>query len=169
MIDWLRKNITLLTVGIGLIGSVLAGLQQTADIVDSIRTVDERMYSLEEQFWQLQEDTMVSNDIAILYEKIYQLEQANYENEYLSERVLLLEENYNDLVQKMYDLEYLEERVIYLESNQYNDSGSGIEEWDFDNLKDRVLVLETQWNDKWWKFDNYDDRLDYLESEVFGW
>ena len=169
MIEWLRKNITFLTVGVGLIGSIFAGLQQTAEIVESIRTVDERMVGLESQFYQLQEDTMVSNDIAILYEKIYQLESANYETEYLAERVLILEENYTDLQQKLYDLEYLEERIIYLESNQYNDNNSGIEEWDFDNLKDRVLVLETQWNDKWWKFDNYDDRLDYLESDVVGW
>jgi hypothetical protein len=31
----------------------------------------------------LKESTMVSNDIAILYEKIYQLEQVAYNAEYL--------------------------------------------------------------------------------------
>ena len=169
MIKFLRENIPLILGGVTLVGAIFSGVQQLTLVVDNLNSVDDRMYNLEEQFYQLEESTMVSNDIAILYEKIYQLESANYENEYLAERVLLLEENYSDLQQKMYDLEYLEERVIYLESNQYNDNGSGIEEWDFDNLKDRVLVLETQWNDKWWKFDNYDDRLDYLESDVFGW
>lgn len=166
MIEKIKSNIAFIAVAIGLLGSIGAGIRATTDIVDSILTVDERMYVLEEQFYQLQESTMVSNDIAILYEKIYQLEQANYENEYLSERVLLLEENYADLQQKMYDLEYLAERVTYLEANQYADTGddSGIDEWEFDQLRDRVLILETQWGEKWWKFDEYDQRLDWLEG-----
>ena len=166
MLQKIRENIAFIAVAVGLMGSVGAGIQQTTHIVDSILSVDERMYYLEEQFYQLQESTMVSNDIAILYEKISQLESANYENEYLSERVLLLEENYGDLQQKMYDLEYLSERVTYLEANQYADTGdgSGIDEWEFDQLKDRVLILETQWGEKWWKFDDFDNRLDWLES-----
>jgi hypothetical protein len=169
MIQKMRENIPLILGAITLMGALGSGLQQLNVVITSIQTVDERIFHLEDQFQRLSEDTMVASDIAVLYEKIYALEQQTWNAQYLEDRVLILEENYGDLQEKLYDLEYLEERIIYLESNQYNDDGNGIEEWDFDNLKDRVLILETQWNDKWWKFDNYDDRLDYLESDVFGW
>ena len=41
------------------------------------------MNSIEYEFNVLKDSTMVSNDIAILYEKIYQLEQVAYNAEYL--------------------------------------------------------------------------------------
>ena len=167
MLQKIRENIAFIAVAVGLMGSVGAGIQQTTHIVDSILSVDERMYYLEEQFYQLQESTMVSNDIAILYEKISQLESANYENEYLSERVLLLEENYGDLQQKMYDLEYLSERVTYLEANQYaeTENDSGIDEWEFTMLRDRVLILETEFDSmEWWRVTELENRITWLES-----
>ena len=108
MIKFLRENIPVILGGVTLVGAIFSGVQQLTLVVDNLNSVDDRIYNLEEQFYQLEQSTMVSNDIAILYEKIYQLESANYENDYLAERVLLLEENYSDLQQKMYDLEYLE-------------------------------------------------------------
>ena len=40
----------------------------------------------------------------------------------------------------------------------------------FQNLQkpseDRVLVLETQFNDKWWKFDDFDWRIDDLKNQI---
>ena len=71
----------------------------------------------------------------------------------------------------MYDVEYIEDRLTFLEANQsnhYHDNqdSNGVESWEFDQLKDRVLVLETQFNDKWWKFDDFDWRIDEINNTI---
>lgn len=164
MLTKIKDNIGLIATAIALMGTVGAGVQATTNIVDSILTVDERMYSLEQQFYNLEETTQVSSEIAILFEKIYQLEQKSYESQYLEERVIYLETALDSVRRQLDELSYLDDRITYLEANMNNSSGGGIDSWEFYAVKDRVLVIETQWGDKWWKFDDYDNRLDWLEN-----
>ena len=107
----------------------------------------------------------------MLYEKIYQLEQSTYDSQYLEDRVLILEQQVYDLDTKLYDVEYIEDRLTFLEANQsnhYHDTqdNNSVDSWEFDQLKDRVLILETQFNDKWWKFDDFDYRIDDIRNQV---
>ena len=125
------------------------------------------MYDLEYRFDELRNETQVSNDIAILYEKIYQLESANYDNEYLSERVTVLENKVWELENDLGEITYLSERITYIEANMYNqpENDNVIELWEFQNLRDRVLILETEFGDLY----DVDWRLDELENAVFDW
>ena len=167
MIDKLRKNIGLVLGLFTLLGAVAGGINTAGRMVDTLSTIDERVSNLE----SIIAENQVEAQISVLYEKIYQLEQSNYNNQYLEDRVLILEQQVYDLDSKMYDVEYIEDRLTFLEANQsnhYHDNqdSSGVESWEFDQLKDRVLVLETQFNDKWWKFDDFDWRIDEINNNI---
>jgi len=167
MIEKLRKNIGLVLGLFTLLGAVAGGINTAGRMVDTLSTIDERVSNLE----SIIAENQVEAQISVLYEKIYQLEQSNYNNQYLEDRVLILEQQVYDLDSKMYDVEYIEDRLTFLEANQsnhYHDNqdSSGVESWEFDQLKDRVLVLETQFNDKWWKFDDFDWRIDEINNNI---
>ncbi len=167
MIDKLRQNIPLILGVVTLLGAIGQGVTELGRVVDTLTGIDDRMYDLEYRFEELRNETQVSNDIAILYEKIYQLESANYDNEYLSERVTVLENKVWELENDLGEITYLSERITYIEANMYNqpENDNVIELWEFQNLKDRVLILETEFGDLY----DVDWRLDELENAVFDW
>jgi len=72
----IKDNIGLVATAIALMGSIGAGVQSVGQIVNTLQGIDERMVGIEIEFEQLKQDTMVSNDIAVLYEKIQDLEIA---------------------------------------------------------------------------------------------
>ena len=167
MIDKLRQNIPLILGTITLLGAIGQGINELGRVVDTLSGIDYRMADLEYRFEELRNETQVSNDIAILYEKIYQLESAKFDNEYLSERVTILENRVDELGNDLGQFTNLSERITYIEANMYNqtENKNEIELWEFQNLKDRVLILETEYGDLY----DVDWRLDELENAVFDW
>ena len=87
MMKKIKDNIGLVATAIALMGSVGAGLSTAADIVNTLQGIDERMDFIEQDFGRLKEETMVSTDIAVLYEKIFDLEQQLVNAEYLGEQI----------------------------------------------------------------------------------
>ena len=70
MVNKIKENLGLAVTVIALMGSVGAGLRTAGNIVSTLPNIDERMIDIEINFEQLKQDTMVSNDIAVLYEII---------------------------------------------------------------------------------------------------
>jgi archaellum component FlaC len=151
----IKDNIGLVATAIALMGSVGAGLSTAADIVNTLQGIDERMDFIEQDFGRLKEETMVSTDIAVLYEKIFDLEQQLVNAEYLGEQIAYLQADVNNLRQDVLDSGWDIE-------NKYLP-----EKWEWDNLGDQVIRLETQLqsltNDLW-KLDDYGNRIAWLES-----
>jgi len=155
MMKKIKDNIGLVATAIALMGSVGAGLSTAADIVNTLQGIDERMDFIEQDFGRLKEETMVASDIAVLYEKIYDLEQQLVNAEYLGEQIAYLQADVNNLRQDVLDSGWDIE-------NKYLP-----EKWEWDNLGDQVIRLETQLqsltNDLW-KLDDYGNRIAWLES-----
>lgn len=155
MLRKIKDNIGLVATAIALMGSVGAGLSTAADIVNTLQGIDERMDFIEQDFGRLKEETMVSTDIAVLYEKIFDLEQQLVNAEYLGEQIAYLQADVNNLRQDVLDSGWDIE-------NKYLP-----EKWEWDNLGDQVIRLETQLqsltNDLW-KLDDYGNRIAWLES-----
>jgi archaellum component FlaC len=155
MMKKIKDNIGLVATAIALMGSVGAGLSTAADIVNTLQGIDERMDFIEQDFGRLKEETMVASDIAVLYEKIFDLEQQLVNAEYLGEQIAYLQADVNNLRQDVLDSGWDIE-------NKYLP-----EKWEWDNLGDQVIRLETQLqsltNDLW-KLDDYGNRIAWLES-----
>jgi archaellum component FlaC len=155
MIKKIKENIGLVATAIALMGSVGAGLGTAAEIVNTLQGIDERMDFIEQDFGRLKEETMVASDIAVLYEKIFDLEQQLVNAEYLGEQIAYLQADVNNLRQDVLDSGWDIE-------NKYLP-----EKWEWDNLSDQVVRLETQLqsltNDLW-KLDDYGNRIAWLES-----
>ena len=135
-------KLAIVVTAITLMGSIGAGFQSVTQIVNTLTGIDDRMNNIEYEFYQLKESTMVSNDIAILYEKLYQLVQVrdlewkleDFQARYISElnnppqdsqAYELMKWEWQDLLKK----------ITTLENNQ-------LESWEFDNLRDRITYLE---------------------------
>ena len=155
MLTKIKDNIGLVATAIALMGSVGAGLSTAADIVNTLQGIDERMDFIEQDFGRLKEETMVASDIAVLYEKIFDLEQQLVNAEYLGEQIAYLQADVNNLRQDVLDSGWDIE-------NKYLP-----EKWEWDNLSDQIIGLETQLqslqNDLW-KLDDYGNRIAWLES-----
>ena len=155
MLKKVKDNLGLIATAIALMGSVGAGLSTAADIVNTLQGIDERMDFIEQDFGRLKEETMVSTDIAVLYEKIFDLEQQLVNADYLGEQIAYLQADVNNLRQDVLDSGWDIE-------NKYLP-----EKWEWDNLGDQVIRLETQLqsltNDLW-KLDDYGNRIAWLES-----
>jgi archaellum component FlaC len=155
MIKKIKDNIGLVATAVALMGSVGAGLGTAAEIVNTLQGIDERMDFIEQDFGRLKEETMVASDIAVLYEKIYDLEQQLVNTEYLGEQIAYLQADVNNLRQDVLDSGWDIE-------NKYLP-----EKWEWDNLSDQIIRLETQLqslqNDLW-KLDDYGNRIAWLES-----
>ena len=111
---------------------------------------------------------MVSNDIAILYEKIYQLEQVAYNAEYLENELTTLRANYQNLDSELRDLEWkfedFQARYISELNNQPQDSQSyELMKWEWQDLLKKVTTLENNQLETW-ELDNIKDRITYLEA-----
>ena len=138
------------------------------NIVNTLTGIDERMNSIEYEFNVLKDSTMVSNDIAILYEKIYQLEQVAYNAEYLENELTTLRANYQNLDSELRDLEWkfedFQARYISELNNQPQDSQSyELMKWEWQDLLKKVTTLENNQLETW-ELDNIKDRITYLEA-----
>ena len=155
MLDKIKDNLGLIATAIALMGSVGAGLSTAADIVNTLQGIDERMDFIEQDFGRLKEETMVASDIAVLYEKIFDLEQQLVNAEYLGEQIAYLQADVNNLRQDVLDSGWDIE-------NKYLP-----EKWEWDNLGDQVIRLEAQMvslQNSLWKLDDYGNRIAWLES-----
>ena len=172
MLKKLKDNLALVVTGITLLGSIGAGFQSVSNIVNTLTGIDERMNNIEYEFYQLKESTMVSNDIAILYEKIYQLEQVAYNAEYLEEKLITLETNYFNLDNKVRDLEWklddFQNRYISDLNNPSQDSQEyELMKWEWQDLLKKVTVLETNQLETW-QLDDIKNRIAYVEAQMHG-
>ena len=172
MFKKLKDNLALVVTGITLLGSIGAGFQSVSNIVNTLTGIDERMNNIEYEFYQLKESTMVSNDIAILYEKIYQLEQVAYNAEYLEEKLITLETNYFNLDNEVRDLEWkledFQNRYISDLNNPSQDSQEyELMKWEWQDLLKKVTVLETNQLETW-QLDDIKNRIAYLEAQMHG-
>ena len=172
MLKKLKDNLALVVTGITLLGSIGAGFQSVSNIVNTLTGIDERMNNIEYEFYQLKESTMVSNDIAILYEKIYQLEQVAYNAEYLEEKLITLETNYFNLDNKVRDLEWklddFQNRYISDLNNPSQDSQEyELMKWEWQDLLKKVTVLETNQLETW-ELDDIKNRIAYVEAQMHG-
>jgi predicted RNase H-like nuclease (RuvC/YqgF family) len=168
MLEKIKNNIAFVAVSIGLLGSVGAGLSTAQDIVFTLQGIDDRMNNIEFEFDQLKESTMVSNDIAVLYEKIYALEQTAYNAEYLENELTTLKANYQNLDNELRDLEWKVEdfqaRYISDLNNPSQDSQSyELMKWEWQDLLKKITTLENNQMESW-EFDNLRDRITYLEA-----
>ena len=93
MLAKIKDNLAIVVTAITLMGSIGAGIQSLGAVLNTLSNIDERMNSIEYEFDTLKESTMVSNDIAVLYEKIYALEQVAYDAEYLETELTTLRAN----------------------------------------------------------------------------
>ena len=130
------------------------------------------MNSIEYEFDTLKESTMVANDIAVLYEKIYALEQVAYNAEYLEDRLITLETNYYNLETEVRDLEWkiddFQNRYISDLNNPSQDSQSyELMKWEWQDLLKKVTVLETNQLETW-QLDDLKNRIAYLEAQMHG-
>ena len=172
MLKKLKDNLALVVTGITLLGSIGAGFQSVTNIVSTLTGIDERMNNIEYEFYQLKESTMVSNDIAILYEKIYQLEQVAYNAEYLENEITTLKANYQNLETEVRDLEWkvddFQNRYISDLNNPSQDSQAyELMKWEWQDLQKKVTVLETN-QLEYWVLDDIKNRIAYLEASNHG-
>jgi hypothetical protein len=139
-----KDNLGLFVTGIALMSSVGAGIQSLNAVLTTLTGIDDRMNSIEYEFTTLKESTMVSNDIAVLYEKINDLEMAAY-----------LQSEINSLRQDVMDSGWdLDQKYIP-------------EKWEWTDLNSKAIRLETQiqgLEQRMWELDTLDDRITWLES-----
>jgi len=167
-----KDNLGLFVTGIALMSSVGAGIQSLNAVLGTLTGIDDRMNNIEYEFYQLKESTMVSNDIAILYEKIYQLEQVAYNAEYLETELTTLKANYQNLDNELRDLEWKVEdfqaRYISELNNPIQDTQSyELMKWEWQDLLKKVTILETNQLETW-QLDDLKNRIAYVEAMMHG-
>lgn len=155
----IKDNIGLIATAIALMGSVGAGIQSVGQIVNTLQGIDERMVGIEIEFEQLKQDTMVSNDIAVLYEKIQSLEiQAM---------------RYQELDQTLASMT----TEIYQIKEDLRDSGMDfsnkklLEEWEWSDAQAQIIRIDTilqQVQNQLWTLDSLETRIAYLEANLHG-
>lgn len=168
MLKKLKDNLALVVTGITLLGSIGAGYNSVVNIVNTLTGIDERMVSIESQFETLKNETMVSNDIAVLYEKIYALEQIAYNADFLENELTTLKANYQNLDSELRDLEWkfedFQARYISELNNPPQDSQEyELMKWEWQDLLKKITTLENNQLESW-ELDNLKDRITYLEA-----
>jgi prefoldin subunit 5 len=147
-----KDNLGLIATAIALMGSIGAGLSTAADIVNTLQGIDDRMNQVEVDFEMLKESTFVQNDIAVLYEKIQQLEMAAQNVGRFNEEMAALQTNLMNLEQDSgFDLDR-----YYL-----------LEKWEYQDLNDSMTRIQTQIesvNQNIWQIDDLKNRLAWLEA-----
>ena len=127
MFDKIKHNLGLIATAIALMGSVGAGLSTAAEIVDTLKGIDNRMNQIEVDFEMLKDSTMVQGDIAVLFEKVQKLEITNDTNQYvqiekwewddIKRQVTRLETQLIDQDQDLNVVREIQTRLVYLEAN----------------------------------------------------
>ena len=159
MLSKIKENIGLIVTGIALLSSVGAGITAVGDIVTTLTNIDERMEFVEQEFSQLRDETMVSNDIAVLYEKIFALEMAAQNVGRFNEEIATLQANLFNLEQQVRDGGFDLDRYYLLEK------------WEYQELNDSITRMETQVqtvNNSMWELNDLKTRLAYLEAAGHG-
>ena len=132
MLAKLKENLALIVTAITLMGSIGAGVQSLTAVIDTLTGIDDRMNIIETDFQVLKDSTMVSNDIAVLYEKISALEAVardehiNFDNNFQDSQEYSLQK---------WEWQDIQKKITTLENNQ-------LESWELDNLRDRITYLE---------------------------
>ena len=159
MFEKIKDNLGLIATAIALMGSVGAGLSTATDIVNTLQGIDERMVGIEIEFEQLKQDTMVSNDIAVLYEKIQSLEEQAM--------------RYQELDQTLASMS----TEIYQIKEDLRDSGMDfsnkklLEEWEWSDAQAQIIRIDTilqQVQNQLWTLDSLETRIAYLEANLHG-
>lgn len=155
MLKKVKDNLGLIATAIALMGSVGAGLSTAADIVNTLQGIDDRMNQVEVDFAMLKESTFVQNDIAVLYEKIMQLEMAAQNVGRFNEEMATLQANLFNLEQQVRDGGFDLDRYYLLEK------------WEYQDLNDSMTRIQTQIesvNQNIWQIDDLKNRLAWLEA-----
>ena len=153
----IKDNIGLIATGFALMGTIGTGISTAADIVNTLQGIDERMEFVEREFGKLKEDTMVTSDIAVLYEKIQDLEITATEADYLREKLATLEANY-------YTLQESVRNSGFDTQNKYIP-----EKWEWQDMNDAITRVETMnqtIQQKQWEIDDLKTRIAYLEANL---
>ncbi len=155
MFKKLKDNLGLVVTGIALMSSVGAGIQSLNAVLITLTGIDERMNNIEYEFVTLKDSTYVQNDIAVLYEKIMQLEMAAQNVGRFNEEMATLQANLYNLEQQVRDGGFDLDRYYLLEK------------WEYQDLNDSLTRVETQVqtvNNSMWELNDLKTRLAYLEA-----
>jgi len=153
----IKDNIGLIATGFALMGTIGTGISTAADIVNTLQGIDERMEFVEREFGKLKEDTMVTSDIAVLYEKIQDLEITATEADYLREKLATLEANY-------YTLQESVRNSGFDTQNKYIP-----EKWEWQDMNDAITRVETMnqtIQQRQWEIDDLKTRIAYVEANL---
>jgi predicted RNase H-like nuclease (RuvC/YqgF family) len=162
----IKDNLGLVVTGIALMSSVGAGIQSLNAVLTTLTGIDDRMNTIEYEFTSLKESTYVQNDIAVLYEKIQQLEMAAQNVGRFNEEMAALQTNLMNLEQNYYDLKFDTEQSL-------RDSGFDLdryyllEKWEYQDLNDSLTRVQTQIesvNQNIWQLDDLSKRIAWLEA-----
>ena len=159
MIDKIKENLGLAVTVIALMGSVGAGLRTAGDIVSTLSNIDERMNGIEMEFDQLKQDTMVSNDIAVLYEKIQSLEEQAMRYQELDQTLATMTTEINTLKEDL------------RESGMDFSNKKLLEEWEWTEAQAQIIRIDTilqQLQQDLWNLDSLETRIAYLEANLHG-
>ena len=170
MIDKIKDNLGLAVTVIALMGSVGAGLRTAGDIVSTLSNIDERMNGIEMEFDQLKQDTMVSNDIAVLYEKIYALEQTAQDTERFNEQMVYLSAEIQNQREQLQTLKIDTEQAL-AESGMDLSNKKLLEEWEWSDAQAQIIRIDTilqQLQQDLWNLDSLETRLAYVEANLHG-
>ena len=155
MLKKLKDNLGLVVTGIALLSSVGAGIQSLNAVITTLTGIDDRMNNIEYEFQSLKESTFVQNDIAVLYEKIMQLEMAAQNVGRFNEEMATLQANLFNLEQQVRDGGFDLDRYYLLEK------------WEYQDLNDSMTRLQTQVesvNQNIWQIDDIKNRLAWVEA-----
>ena len=159
MLNKIKENLGLAVTVIALMGSVGAGLRTAGNIVSTLSNIDERMNGIEMEFDQLKQDTMVSNDIAVLYEKIQSLEEQAMRYQELDQTLASMS---TEIFQLKEDLR---------ESGMDFSNKKLLEEWEWSDAQAQIIRIDTilqQVQQDLWNLDSLDTRIAYLEANLHG-
>ena len=151
-------------------GSVGAGLRTAGQLVNTLQGIDERMIYIEQEFEQLKEDTMVSNDIAVLYEKIYALEQVAQDTNRYNEQIAYLSAEIENQREQLSTLKIETEQALS-ESGMDLSNKKLLEQWEWSDAQAQIIRIDTilqQLQQDLWNLDSLDTRIAYLEANLHG-
>ena len=170
MLNKVKENLGLAVTVIALMGSVGAGLRTAGNIVSTLSNIDERMNGIEMEFDQLKQDTMVSNDIAVLYEKIYALEQTAQDTERFNEQMAYLSAEIQNQREQLQTLKIDTEQALS-ESGMDLSNKKLLEEWEWSDAQAQIIRIDTilqQVQQDLWNLDSLETRIAYLEANLHG-
>ena len=170
MLNKIKDNLALAVTVIALMGSVGAGLRTAGQLVNTLQGIDERMIYIEQEFEQLKEDTMVSNDIAVLYEKIYALEQVAQDTNRYNEQIAYLSAEIENQREQLSTLKIETEQALS-ESGMDLSNKKLLEQWEWSDAQAQIIRIDTilqQVQQDLWNLDSLDTRIAYLEANLHG-